>query len=192
MSYSQYQNTAIADANAYGVPSQLYADMIQQESGYNPNAYNASTGATGIAQILPSTAANPGYGLAPVDPTNPNASLSFGAQYLAALFAKLGSWTGAVQAYSGSGSGTPYPGNAAIANDLAATPGGQPVTNTTKASNQGFGCSSLLTTPLACAKATIAELAFVMLGIVALGVGLWMLADRNGNLTAGVTKTLAA
>ncbi len=195
MSYSPYQNTAITDANAYGVPSQLYSDIIQQESGYNPNAYNLVSGATGIAQILPSTAANPGYGLAPVDPNNPNASLSFGAQYLAALFAKLGSWTGAVQAYSGSGTGTPYPGNAAIASDLAAADAGNvttlPTTTVTAAKAQGAGCSSLFFTPLACAQFALEEMAFILLGIVAIGVGLWMLADSNGKVTAFVSKAAA-
>lgn len=127
MSGSLYGQAA-GYANQYGVPTQLFQDVITAESGFNPNAYNPASGATGIAQFLPSTAANAGYGIAPFDPTNASASLSGAAQYLAALKQRFGSWTGALNAYSGNtGGGSPYPGNSSISNDLAALegPGGQ-------------------------------------------------------------------
>ena len=51
---------------AVGLPSGLMSSIIQQESGWNADAVNGSSGATGIMQFLPSTAANPGYGVAPL------------------------------------------------------------------------------------------------------------------------------
>jgi Transglycosylase SLT domain len=102
-SYTPAQLAAIAeqDAQQYGVPIQLLVDQITAESDWNPDAVSSS-GAEGIAQILPSTAADPGYGIAPVDPTDPVASLAFAAQYDAALYAANGdSWVAALTAYTG-------------------------------------------------------------------------------------------
>jgi hypothetical protein len=100
-SISQLQATATADAEQYGIPPQLFLDRINAESGWNPNAYNAS-GATGLGQVLPSTAADPGYGIAPLtDPTDPNANLSFSAQLLSAYHTQTGSWSGALAKYTG-------------------------------------------------------------------------------------------
>ncbi len=123
MSGSLY-GQANAAAAQYGVPQQLFTDVIGAESGFNPNAYNPSSGATGIAQFLPSTAANAGYGVAPFDPTDAGSSLNAAAQYLAGLYQRFGSWTGALNAYSGnSAGGAPYAGNngqGAILSDLEA------------------------------------------------------------------------
>ncbi len=57
----------------------------------DPN--NPDSRAIGIAQIMPSTARNPGYGMAGVDPktlTDPQANLNFAAKYLAARGKALG------------------------------------------------------------------------------------------------------
>lgn len=56
--------------------------IIQQESGGNPNARNPRTGAMGLMQIMPATAAQPGFGLPPLkDPWNPEANRRFGTAY---------------------------------------------------------------------------------------------------------------
>jgi soluble lytic murein transglycosylase-like protein len=131
-------------AGQYGVPPGLFTAVINAESAFSPSAYNASSGATGIAQFLPSTAANPGYGIAPFDPTNPTSSLSAAAQYMAALFKRFGSWTGALNAYSGQPQGsTPYPGNAGVANALGAvsSPAGQGAAAGANTPGQSTGCS---------------------------------------------------
>ncbi len=100
MSYSgTYSSTIQQAATRWGVPPAVLGWQIQHESGGNPNAYNPSSGATGIAQFLPSTAAQPGYGIAPFDPTDPVASINAAAQYDAALYQQTGSWTGALQRY---------------------------------------------------------------------------------------------
>lgn len=118
---SPYYSSAVDAASQYGVPQNLFLAQLGAESSGNPGAYNSSSGATGIAQFLPSTAANPGYGIAPFDPTDPYASIDAAAQYDAALFSNTGSWSGAMSAYSGTSAGnTPYAGNAGVQAELAA------------------------------------------------------------------------
>ena len=60
--------------------SRQIANQIGIESGYDTGAVS-STGAVGIAQILPSTAKNPGYGIASVDPTDTSAAIQFMGTY---------------------------------------------------------------------------------------------------------------
>ena len=62
---SQYVAIAEQDAVAAGIPANYYVRQINAESGFNPNAVSPS-GAVGIAQFLPSTAA--GLGINPWDP----------------------------------------------------------------------------------------------------------------------------
>lgn len=75
-------------AQANGLPPQMLERLIAIESGGNPNAFNSRSGARGPAQILPSTAANPGYGVPPLPAdalTDPSRSIPWAASYLAAL-----------------------------------------------------------------------------------------------------------
>lgn len=85
---------------ANGIPHGLLAREIQQESNFDPNARNARSGATGLCQILPSTAADPGYGVDPCDPTDAYDSIRFMGQYLAALYQRTGTWSKALAAYN--------------------------------------------------------------------------------------------
>jgi hypothetical protein len=94
-------------ASTNGVPWNLFNAQIQGESGWNPSVPCSSSGACGIAQFIPSTAAQ--YG---VDVTDPISSLNGAAAYDAALFAKYGSWTAVLTAYTG-GLSPDNPGNAA-------------------------------------------------------------------------------
>lgn len=77
-----YHQSLINGAAASGgvVTPQQLANQIGIESSFNPNAVS-STGAVGIAQILPSTAKDPGYGISSVDPTDPNAAIEFAGAY---------------------------------------------------------------------------------------------------------------
>ena len=94
-------STAISQAeSANGIPAGLLRQQLMVESNLNPNAYNASSGATGIAQILPSTAADPGYGLEPHTTLGePTSDIAFAGRYLRALYSQTGSWTQAIQRY---------------------------------------------------------------------------------------------
>lgn len=83
----------------YGVPENLLARLLYQESHYRPEiiagAKKSPAGAIGIAQFMPATAADRG-----VDPYNPRSSIYGAASYLAWLYAQLGSWQQALAAYN--------------------------------------------------------------------------------------------
>jgi hypothetical protein len=69
-----------------GVPYNVLAAKLQQESGFRPNARGAA-GEIGISQIMPATARQPGYGLSPIALealSDPAQSIPWGARYLAA------------------------------------------------------------------------------------------------------------
>lgn len=74
----------------HGLPHNLLARLIDQESDFNPNARNAS-GATGIAQIIPR--------FHDVDATDPFASIDYAAGYLRQLHDQFGTWEQALAAY---------------------------------------------------------------------------------------------
>jgi len=96
---SPYDSAISQAESANGIPPGLLSTVIGAESNYTPGAFNSYSGAIGIAQFMPSTAADPGYGIQPFNPSDPLASISAAGQYLKAMFNKTGSWAGAVQAY---------------------------------------------------------------------------------------------
>ena len=72
--------------------SDLIARMIRQESGGNPNAVSPA-GAAGLMQIMPATAASPGFGVAPLareDVFDPRANRAFGEAYMKAMLGRYG------------------------------------------------------------------------------------------------------
>ena len=95
-------------ATKAGIDPEQFVRQIQQESGFNPRARNPS-GATGIAQIVPS--AHP-----TVDPTDPRASLDYAATWMSQLGKQYGGdQRKALAHYNGGGgavakmeAGTPY------------------------------------------------------------------------------------
>ena len=70
----------------------LIERMIQQESGGNPNAVSP-TGASGLMQIMPQTASDPGYGVKPMPWENrfdPVENRAFGESYMRSMLDKFG------------------------------------------------------------------------------------------------------
>lgn len=61
---------------------------MQSESGGNPNAVSPK-GARGLMQVMPSTARNPGFGIAPSNGT-PQDDVRVGQQYRAAMQQRYG------------------------------------------------------------------------------------------------------
>ena len=90
-----YMALAQQDAKSAGIPVTLFTRQIQVESGFNPTAQSPS-GAEGIAQFMPSTAASLG-----IDPWNPRAALK-GAANLMAHYTHIygGDYAKALAAYN--------------------------------------------------------------------------------------------
>jgi hypothetical protein len=79
--------------------------VIQVESGGNPNAVNKQSGAFGLMQIIPKTAADPGYDVAPMRDKSPQENVRFGREYLNAMVREFGDITHGIMAYN-AGPGT--------------------------------------------------------------------------------------
>ncbi len=90
----KYLDLAKAAARKHGVPEELFARLVQQESNWNPRA-KSHKGAMGLAQLMPATAKALG-----VDPWDPSENLEGGARYLARQYEEFGSWRLALAAYN--------------------------------------------------------------------------------------------
>ncbi len=90
----EYLEIAREVARAHDVPEDLFLRLVQRESGWNPNALSHK-GATGLAQLMPDTAAQLG-----VDINDPKQNLKGGARYLRMMYDKFGSWRLALAAYN--------------------------------------------------------------------------------------------
>lgn len=89
-----YLEMAKSAARKYDVPEDLFLRLVQQESGWNPNALSPK-GAVGLAQLMPETADHLG-----VDETDPQSNLEGGARYLSMMYARFGTWKLALAAYN--------------------------------------------------------------------------------------------
>lgn len=97
--YPKYA-TAIRDAeDRHGIPRDLFARLLYQESGYKPDVIHgierSRVGALGIAQFMPATAAEMG-----VDPLDPFAAIDAGARYLKKMYGMFNDWRYALMAYN--------------------------------------------------------------------------------------------
>lgn len=89
-----YRSLAAQIAQEEGVPVDLFLRLVGQESAYNPGAVSPK-GATGLAQLMPGTAAELG-----VDPTDPIQNLRGGARYLKQQLDTFGDQRLALAAYN--------------------------------------------------------------------------------------------
>lgn len=89
---------ALIDAaeSQYNLPPKLLGRLLQQESYFNPSAYNAVSGAKGIAQFLDPTARDMGVS----DPFDPNQAIPGAAKYLAWLRTQTNNWRETLAAYN--------------------------------------------------------------------------------------------
>jgi hypothetical protein len=92
--YSQLVVIAQEDATNAGISPTYFVRQINLESGFNPNAVSPS-GAEGIAQFEPSTAAGLG-----VNPFNPTQALQAAAQMMARYSHQYGDYAKALAAYN--------------------------------------------------------------------------------------------
>lgn len=90
----KYMFMAREAAQRHGVPEDLFLRLVQQESGWNPQA-RSHKGAIGLAQLMPATARK-----LRVDATDPRENLEGGARYLKEQYRAFGSWRLALAAYN--------------------------------------------------------------------------------------------
>lgn len=106
-STSQYDPLIEQAAARYGIDPAVLHGLIQQESGFNPEA-QSDAGAAGLTQLMPGTASSLGV----ANPLNPSESIEGGARYLSQMMSRFGGNTedalaaynagpGAVQQYGG-------------------------------------------------------------------------------------------
>jgi hypothetical protein len=87
MEPTAYDDLIALYAEQFDVPADLLRRLVQQESGFNPTAVSPA-GAQGLGQVMPATAADPGYGVRPLaaeDLMDPAENLRFSAEYLNAM-----------------------------------------------------------------------------------------------------------
>lgn len=122
MTSNPYTTTIDSAASQYGIPPNLLAAQINQESGFNPNAVS-SAGAQGIAQFMPATANSIGL----KNPFSPTASINAAAKYDAQNYTEFGNWTQALEAYNqgptATAQGTVYPGAQSYASNILSNAG---------------------------------------------------------------------
>lgn len=93
--FNTYGSLAVTAANNAGIDPNVFVSLIGSESSFDPNAVNGQ--ATGIAQFIPTTAAENG-----INPFDPVSSLTGAANYLATLKDQYGNYQDAIAAYKGS------------------------------------------------------------------------------------------
>ena len=100
----EWDNLIRAAATRHAVNPVILKLLLARESSLRANPGLSSAHAIGIAQFLPTTAADPGFGVKPFDPTDPAASINGAAEYLSALLRRPkvnGGYLKALQAYNG-------------------------------------------------------------------------------------------
>lgn len=90
----EWLTSARSAARRNGVPEDLFLRLVQQESGFNPNAVSHK-GATGLAQLMPDTARGLGVNI-----HDPHQNLDGGARYLKQMYQRFGNWRHALAAYN--------------------------------------------------------------------------------------------
>lgn len=97
---NQYDSYINAAAEKYNVDPKLVKAIIQQESGFNPNA-RSSAGAGGLMQLMPGTA----RGLGVTDVYNPQQNIEAGTRYISNLLKQYNGDTKLALAAYNAGSG---------------------------------------------------------------------------------------
>ncbi len=89
-------------AEEFLVNPDVLFNLLKTESNFDPKAVNKASGAQGIAQVMPDTAADPGYDVTPLsNPFNAEDSIRFSAEYLSAMLEEFrGDYDLALAAYN--------------------------------------------------------------------------------------------
>ena len=97
-------NTRAPEASPGQSIDSIFSRLIKAESGgvhaKEGKLTESNKGARGITQLMPSTAANPGFGIKPVKDDSEGEYLRVGKEYLNALYGKYRDWEKALAAYN--------------------------------------------------------------------------------------------
>lgn len=93
--YIVYAEYIAATEERYGLPPMSLARQLWQESHFKPQAYNAISGAMGIAQFLKATADE--WGVQPYDPIS---AIDGAGKYMQWLYRRTGNYRLALAAYN--------------------------------------------------------------------------------------------
>lgn len=91
-----FLGTVNAAEERYGLPKNMLANLIQTESGFNPNALGPETKygkAKGITQIIPQFHPD-------VDPYDPESSIDYAAQKIGEYYEEFGDWDSAIASWN--------------------------------------------------------------------------------------------
>jgi soluble lytic murein transglycosylase-like protein len=94
-----YRDSIATAEVVYQLPDGLLGRVLYQESRFRPDVIEGTTrsrtGALGIAQFMPATAAELG-----IDPLDPHEAIDAAGSYLRKLYDQLGDWGKALAAYN--------------------------------------------------------------------------------------------
>lgn len=94
-----YADAIAASEASHGLPADMLARLLYQESHYRADIIDGRTkspvGALGIAQFMPATAQQLG-----INPLDPFQAIDGAGRYLASLYRQTGSWSQALAAYN--------------------------------------------------------------------------------------------
>jgi soluble lytic murein transglycosylase-like protein len=94
--WQYYEPAAIKAAIRYGIPPDMFMRLLHVENpAGDPAAVNPRSGAAGLGQFVPGTAAH-----LSINPLDPHVSLNAAAQYLGSLRQEFPDWRHAVMAYN--------------------------------------------------------------------------------------------
>jgi soluble lytic murein transglycosylase-like protein len=100
----QYRQPILDNATQFGVPPDVLARLLWQESRFRDDIVFCQTlssaGAKGIAQFMPATARDVAQRIGYFDPCEPYGSIRASAYYLGSLYKQTGNWLDAVAAYN--------------------------------------------------------------------------------------------
>ncbi|MFP4643300.1 MAG: flagellar assembly lytic transglycosylase [Spirochaetales bacterium] len=96
-----YEEQLLSVTEDYEIPEYLFYGLVREES-YFDASIQSWVGATGLAQLMPSTAADVAarLGVGEYDLTDPETNLRFGGRYFSDLYGTFGEWTPSLIAYN--------------------------------------------------------------------------------------------
>lgn len=172
---SAYGGTVDSYAVRYGIPTDVFRDVIRQLSNFDPTQVNPK-GGSGISN-LQTTAKT-------VDPMNVDASLNFTASYLSSLYKSIGTWNGATDSYLGTGSASSDPSGQSANEEpqfdaMGNATGFKNGDSLPIKDNGGFvgNTISSVTTFL---KESAYTILFVLVGALLIAASLWVLIENSG------------